>query len=101
LLLLLCCQVTHSSLRKEGKLICPGCRQAGCVKGDGLRKDHNTVLDQPKQFWMFSFNLVHVGCSQIFAPKPSECVAAACSGGAVAFAYNCLLGQHVPATGQG
>lgn len=60
--------------------MCPGCGQAGCLEGGGLRKDHNTVLDRPKQFWVFSFNLVHKGCSQIKAPKPSECVAAACCG---------------------
>jgi hypothetical protein len=46
----------------------------------GGRTGHNTVLERPKQFWVFSFNLAHEGCSQSLLSDPSECVADACCG---------------------
>jgi hypothetical protein len=80
LLRLLCCvlltlQITHTNLCKDGDLICPGCGQAGCLTGGGMRAGHVTVVELPRQFWVFSFNLEHKGCSQRLLITPNECSA--------------------------
>lgn len=75
-LLTACFQVTHQDLRKQGDLTCPGCGEAGCLTGDGMRTGHVTVLElgQP-QFRVFSYNIKHAGCSQRLLNKRSECLA--------------------------
>lgn len=73
LLLLLYCQLTHPELRKQGDLTCPGCGEAGCLMGGGMRAGHVTVMEVPRQFLVFSFNLEHPGCSRTRLSKTSEC----------------------------
>jgi hypothetical protein len=40
-----------------------------------MRAGHVTVVELPRQFWVFSFNLEHKGCSQRLLSTPSECSA--------------------------
>lgn len=60
----LCLQVTHSQLRKPGDLRCPKSKQAGVLKGNGLRQGTRWALGLEGQEKVFSYGMTHAKCPE-------------------------------------